>query len=36
LAVVQAVVRAHHGEFLLADSPMGGVSAELFLPLMGN
>lgn len=36
LAVVQAVVRAHHGEFLLADSPMGGVSAELFLPLLGN
>ena len=33
LAVVQAVVRAHHGEFNLADSPLGGVSAELILPL---
>lgn len=33
LAVVQAVVRAHHGEFTLADNPLGGVSAELILPL---
>ena len=33
LAVVQAVVRAHHGEFLLTDSPLGGVSAEIYLPL---
>lgn len=33
LAVVQAVVRAHHGDFNLTDSPLGGVSAELILPL---
>jgi len=33
LAVVQAVVRAHHGEFSLSDSPLGGVSAEIYLPL---
>ena len=33
LAVVQAVVRAHHGEFRLTDSPLGGVSAEMYLPL---
>lgn len=33
LAVVQAVVRAHHGEFHLGDSPLGGLSAELLLPL---
>lgn len=33
LAVVQAVVRAHHGDFNLMDSPLGGVSAELYLPL---
>ena len=32
LAVVQAVVRAHRGEFHLADSELGGVSAELRLP----
>ena len=33
LAVVQAGVRAHHGDFNLTDSPLGGVSAELILPL---
>ncbi|WP_297532833.1 MULTISPECIES: PAS domain-containing sensor histidine kinase [unclassified Thalassolituus] len=33
LAVVQAVVRAHHGDFRLTDSPLGGVSAEMYLPL---
>ena len=33
LAVVQAVVRAHHGDFRLTDSPLGGVSAEIYLPL---
>jgi len=32
LAVVQAVVLAHRGEFHLADSELGGVSAELRLP----
>lgn len=32
LAVVQAVVRAHHGEFRLSDSPLGGLSADLLLP----
>ncbi|WP_430459803.1 sensor histidine kinase [Thalassolituus sp. LLYu03] len=31
LAVVQAVARAHRAEFLLTDSPAGGVSAELIL-----
>ncbi|WP_419811816.1 sensor histidine kinase [Bacterioplanoides sp.] len=36
LAVVQAVVRAHHGEFNLADSDLGGLSAELCLPLIRN
>ena len=34
LAVVQAVVRAHRGEFTLADSDLGGLSAELCLPLI--
>ncbi len=33
LAVVQAVARAHRADFLLTDSPTGGVSAELILPL---
>ena len=33
LAVVQAVARAHRADFLLTDSPAGGVSAELILPV---
>lgn len=32
LAVVQAVARAHRADFILTDSPSGGVSAELILP----
>lgn len=32
LAVVQAVTRAHRGEFSLSDSALGGVCAELILP----
>lgn len=31
LAVVQAVARAHRADFILTDSPAGGVSAELTL-----
>jgi len=34
LAVVQAVVRAHKGEFNLAKSDLGGLSAELLLPFI--
>ncbi|MDF1762490.1 MAG: HAMP domain-containing sensor histidine kinase, partial [Oleibacter sp.] len=36
LAVVQAVVRAHHGEFSLTDNEIAGVSANLLLPLARN
>ena len=34
LAVVQAVVHAHKGEFRLADSELGGLSAELSIPVV--
>lgn len=34
LAVVQAVVHAHKGEFCLADSELGGLSAELSIPVI--
>lgn len=34
LAVVQAVVNAHHGEFNLNDSELGGLSAELNIPVI--
>lgn len=34
LAVVQAVVRAHQGDFSLSDSPQGGLSAEMLLLLI--
>ena len=34
LAVVQAVVRAHQGEFQLSGSELGGVSAGLTLPII--
>lgn len=33
LAVVQAVAKAHGGEFSVSDSPYGGLLAELILPL---
>ncbi|WP_420592042.1 sensor histidine kinase [Bacterioplanoides sp.] len=34
LAVVHAVVHAHKGEFCLADSELGGLSAELSIPVI--
>ena len=33
LAVVQAVAKAHRGEFLVSESPYGGLLTELILPL---
>lgn len=36
LAVVQAVARAHHAEFVVSDNPAGGLAAGFILPLNGQ
>ena len=36
LAVVQAVARAHHAEFVVSDNPAGGLAAGFILPLAGQ